>query len=739
MKTRIIAFVCCFLSLSVFAQEKMYIHKSDKMTLGALVSETDSIYFNDNETICYFRIGDTLAQYPVSSIDSINFGANSDTVFITYNGADVTVFNPLAFEGVSVTVSGSDVTVHSTDDMQDVNFCLAGATTNGMFKIYTSKRYNLIMNGVSITNPDGPAINVQTGKNTTVILNAGTLNNLTDGVTYASPPSGEDQKSAFFSESKLIFTGSGMLNINGHGSDQHGLCSDDRIEVISGVIAVNSAVRDGIHAQEGIVISGGTISVNSSNDGIDGDLGSVLISGGSVTTTSYIDDIKGILCDSSLVISGGIVDVTVAGDRSKGLECNQPMTLSGGTITIHNSGDAVLVPSGSGYDPSYSTAIRCGSDINISGAGITIVASGKAGRGISSQTGIYMSSGNIQITSTGNGGTYTNSSGHADAYVAECFRTEGNIQITGGTVTTSSSGSAGMGFACDNEMVFGELLTVPTINITTTGAKILISGSGQNAVYAEPRAVRVDTSLTVNNGNITISSSDDAIKTSKAITINAGSLTINNSTEGMEAPYITINGGTVHVHASDDGINSTFGFDGETDDNSLLNINGGWVVSNTTQGDGLDCNGDILITGGTVIIHGPQNAPEVGMDYNGTCDMNGGLLVISGTNSNMTQAPSNSSDQYCIKVMMNQSQNNSTLFHIQDNNANDILTFQPARTYYSIVYSSDQLQTGVAYSIYTGGTSTGTSTDGLYSGGTYSGGTFRKSFNITNTITTVNF
>lgn len=739
MSARVITFVCCFLSLSVFAQEKMYIHKSDKMTLGALVSETDSIYFNDNETICFFRIGDTLAQYPVSTIDSINFGANSDTVFITYNGSDVTVWNPLAFEGVAVSVSGSDVTVHSTGDMQDINFCLAGATTNGLFKIYTSKRYNLIMNGVNITNPDGPAINIQTGKNTTVILNAGTVNTIADGASYASPPNGEDQKSAFFSESKLIFTGSGTLNINGHGSDQHGLCSDDRIEVISGVITVNSAVRDGIHAQEGILISGGTISVTSANDGIDGDLGSVLISGGLVTTTNNTDDVKGILCDSSLVISGGTVNVTVGGDRSKGLECNQPMSLSGGIITIHNSGDVVLVPSGSGYDPSYSTAIRSGSDINISGADITIVASGKASRGISSQTGIYISAGIIQITSSGNGGTYTNSSGHPDAYVAECFRTEGNIQITGGTVTTSSSGSGGMGFVCNNDMIFGETISSPTINVTTTGAKILISGSGMNAVYAEPRAIRVDTSLTVNNGNITVSSSDDAIKSSKAITINNGTVTINNSTEGLEAPYITINNGNVHVHASDDGINSTFGFDGENDDNSLLNINGGWVVSSTTVGDGLDCNGDILITGGTVIIHGPQNAPEVGMDYNGTCDMNGGLLVISGTNSNMTQAPSNSSDQYCIKVMMNQSQNNSTLFHIQDNNANDILTFQPARTYYSIVYSSSELQTGVTYSIYTGGTSTGTNTDGLYSGGTYSGGTFRKSFNITNTITNVSF
>ena len=75
----------------------------------------------------------------------------------------------------------------------------------------------------------------------------------------------------------------------------------------------------------------------------------------------------------------------------------------------------------------------------------------------------------------------------------------------------------------------------------------------------------------------------------------------------------------------------------------------------------------------------------------------------------------------------------------QDASGNDVLTFQPARAYYSVVFSSSDLQQGQTYSIYTGGTSTGIEIDGLYSGGTYSGGTFRKSFTINNIITDVNF
>ena len=90
--------------------------------------------------------------------------------------------------------------------------------------------------------------------------------------------------------------------------------------------------------------------------------------------------------------------------------------------------------------------------------------------------------------------------------------------------------------------------------------------------------------------------------------------------------------------------------------------------------------------------------------------------------------------------MTNQSLSATTLFHIQDASANDVLTFQPVRKYYSIIFSSSALVAGASYSIYTGGTCTGgTLTDGLYTGGTYSGGTLRKTFTVNGKVTNVNF
>jgi hypothetical protein len=482
------------------------------------------------------------------------------------------------------------------------------------------------------------------------------------------------------------------------------------------------------------------MNLTATGDGIDGDVARVTITGGSVTTVNSTADTKGISCDGNLTLSGGIVNVTVTGAQSKGVKSDSAVILSGGTITILNSGAAVLIASGAGYDPSYCTAIKCDADIFLSGAAITINSTGLAGKGISADGSITMTAGSLNITNSGNGGTYYNSLNVKEAYVATCLSADVDITISGGTITTSNSGSGGKGFSGDRFLTIGTATSSPTIQVTTTGTKILISGFGSSANYAEAKSIKCDSTITIDNGTITIASADDGIKSNYSIIFNHGTLTINNSVEGFEAPYITINDGQIKIKASDDGINATFGIDGENDDGSLLKVTGGNVVVSTTPGDGLDSNGDILMTGGTVIVHGPQQAPEVGMDYNGQCNVNGGFLVISGSNSNMLQAPSTSSQQRSLKIVSGQVLTSTTLFHIRSDAGVNLLTFQPERNYYSIIFSSNELVQGTSYSIYTGGSySGGSNNNGLYTSGTYSGGTLKKTFTVTGIVTNVSF
>jgi hypothetical protein len=76
-----------------------------------------------------------------------------------------------------------------------------------------------------------------------------------------------------------------------------------------------------------------------------------------------------------------------------------------------------------------------------------------------------------------------------------------------------------------------------------------------------------------------------------------------------------------------------------------------------------------------------------------------------------------------------------TLFHIEDESGEDILTFAPAKAYQSVVLSSPELENGSVYIVYTGGSSIGTVTDGLYSGGTYTPGTQVTSLTISSIVT----
>lgn len=713
-------------------------------TSGIYTSDIDSIYFNSDGSTAYFQTSTELKQFVTSSIDSITVTATSDsTVYVMFNGSTASVINPL--DSVSVEINGADVTVNSTSDISGINYILSGSTTDGMFKIYSEKKLTLILNNVKITNNDGPAINIQSGKKITINLAGGTENILTDGETYADAENDEDQGAAFFSEGQLIFKGNGSLEINGNGDDQHGLRSDDYIEVDEGTLVINSAVKDGIHAKDGFYMYGGNVEVTSSGDGIDGDGGTVEIEDGNITIHNEEPDQKAIACDSTITVSGGSITINVDGDQSSGIDSDQDIIFSGGSINITTTGDAVLEASGAGYDPSYCTAVKSGGNISISNCDITINTSGDAGRGFSLDGDLNIGSGTVKVTSGGNGAKYTDENGTADAYTGPCIKVDGNFNFTGGSVTLSHSGAGGKGLSVDGELNIGTVDSEPELNITTTGSEITISSGssgprgGETGEAAEAKAVKADGAVVIENGNITISSADDGIKSETSVTINGGTLKVVKSYESVEAPFITVNGGDINLVSSDDSFNSTYGNGGEQDDGSMLAFNGGYVCASSTAGDPLDSNGDISMTGGTVIVHGPQSSVEVGIDYNGTFNISGGFLAVSGTSSNMTQGLSGSSTQYSLLVKSSQGLQAGSLFHIEDSNGNNLLTFAPARTYYSIVFSSQELKNGSSYKIYIGGSSTGTPVNGLYTDGTYSGGTLRKTVTITTMAQTVQF
>ena len=104
----------------------------------------------------------------------------------------------------------------SDDDISTTTF--AGKITvtfsdNGFFKVYGAKKQAIVLNGASITNPDGAALNNQNKKRTFIVVKGS--NKLSDSESAAYAQEGEeDLKAVLFSEAQLIFSGSGLLTVN---------------------------------------------------------------------------------------------------------------------------------------------------------------------------------------------------------------------------------------------------------------------------------------------------------------------------------------------------------------------------------------------------------------------------------------------------------------------------------------------------------------------------------------------
>ena len=281
--------------------------------------------------------------------------AGSDTLYIAYDGATATVTGD---EHGYVSVSGADVIVNALEADTTMLIVLSGTTTDGSLLVYRQKAFTLQLNGVSITNPDGPAINNQCGKALYVDCVEGTENTLTDGEAYGDAPvngSGEpiDQKGTLFSEGQIYFIGQGALTVKGNA--KNGIASDDYIIFQRGTVTVNVSETgsNGIKVNDGIAIEGGTLKISVEADGARGIRSEAYttVSGGTTTITTKGDckietvdgeedasSAAGIKCDSVFTMNGGTLTITSSGDGGKGINCSQNVEVSGGTLTVKTTG-----------------------------------------------------------------------------------------------------------------------------------------------------------------------------------------------------------------------------------------------------------------------------------------------------------------------------------------------------------------------------------------------------------------
>ncbi len=282
-----------------------------------------------------------------TATDTLNIG-------ITYNGTSASVSGDNAG---FVSINGSDVTVRSNTN-KFLMLTLSGTTTDGSLLIFSWKKFGVLLNGVSITNADGPAINNQCGKSFYVITKEGTTNSLTDGINYADAPITDegdtiDQKATLFSEGQIYFGGAGTLNI--YSNSRNGIASDDYIIFESGTVNINvlSTGSNGIKVNDGFTITGGTLNIDVKADGARGIKNdSFTTINGGITTIKTSGDCKietidgitdttscaGIKSDSLLLVTGGTLNITSTGDGGKGINCSMEYQQTGGILIITTTG-----------------------------------------------------------------------------------------------------------------------------------------------------------------------------------------------------------------------------------------------------------------------------------------------------------------------------------------------------------------------------------------------------------------
>ena len=130
-------------------------------------------------------------------------------------------------------------------------------------------------------------------------------------------------------------------------------------------------------------------------------------------------------------------------------------------------------------------------------------------------------------------------------------------------------------------------------------------------------------SVTLSEAGVSITAGSDGIRSDEIVSVSGNSVEIDAS-EGIEATYVLLSGGEITIRASDDGINAT---QKSTAYTPAVEITGGTITVTMGAGDtdGIDSNGNIIITGGIVSVNGNST-----FDYDGTATFTGGTVYVNG-------------------------------------------------------------------------------------------------------------
>ncbi|GGN66474.1 hypothetical protein GCM10010112_28900 [Actinoplanes lobatus] len=537
---------------------------------------------------------------------------------------------------------------------------------------------------------------------------------------------------------------------------------------ITATTAAAAAVKvDG--TQDAAAVLAADEEVHSAGSSGAGATGAIELTGGSATSTA-----EGVKVDGATVTITAAGTYTVSGKLAGQIVVNAPdatvtLILDGAEITSSETaaiaateakelvirlaaGSTNTLSDTSSYaeDADVNAALFSAGHLTVTGAG-KLTVTGTGNDGITSKDGLLVESGTITVKAKDDGlrgkdyvvindGTVTVTAG-GDGLKADNDEdaTAGYVAIAGGAVTLTSQGD-GVDATTDIVVTGGTLKVAAGGGHTEqasddTSAKGLKAGviqvleGGTIVVSAADDAVHSDGAVHFNGAEVTVAGGDDGVHTEGQQIIDGGSLNVAGAVEGLEAAEFVLNKGTVHVVSSDDGINGAGGTTstdtadqgggfpggGEEVGDFSVTVNGGTLVIDS-EGDGLDSNGTASITGGTVVVNGPEGNGNGALDVNGSFTISGGTLLAAGS-AGMVVAPGTDSEQGWLSATLDSAVEAGTTVQITDGDGKVVATYVTTKTVQNVVFSSASITSGQQYTVYTGGTATGANTGGLRASG----------------------
>ena len=305
-------------------------------------------------------------------------------------------------EATAITLSsGQDVTI----DKEGV-YVLSGEASDVTITVEVddTEKVQLVLDGVSITNEDAPAVYVKNADKVFVTTIEGSTNTLQVTGTFVAD--GETNTDAvIFSRDDLVLNGQGTLKISSTGN---GVTSKDDLKVTGGSYVIDASA-DALEANESIAIADGSFSITTQKDALhaendeDDTTGYVYICGGSFDISAGDDGIQAI---TYLQIDDGGLSI----NAGEALEATY-VQVNGGTIDINASDD--------GINASYKSQNIGTPTLEVTGGNLTINMGSGDTDALDSNGDLIVSGGAIDITAQ------------------FAFDYDGTASFTGGTITVN--------------------------------------------------------------------------------------------------------------------------------------------------------------------------------------------------------------------------------------------------------------------------------------------------------------